>query len=238
MRTFLQCIGVIAITVILYLGAAFVGALIPAQPIPAAVAGQSQAGEDGASRRIYLLTTLLHADIAIPVNDALRSRFDFLGDAGVPIDHPGLKYLIFGWGSREFYTRTARLSDIRPATAFRAITGDASVMHVYAAGDVSGLESAFGIDLPPGGPERLLAFIETGFARDAGRPVPIDGVSYGMADAFFAGVGHFDIMRPCNIWVGEALREAGLATGVWTPITGALKLGLQLHASRALENGS
>ncbi|MCB1428263.1 MAG: DUF2459 domain-containing protein, partial [Nitratireductor sp.] len=73
-----------------------------------------------------------------------------------------------------------------------------------------------------------------GFDKSTGAPSPIAGASYGMADAFYEGEGRFDIMRPCNIWVGEALRRAGLSTGAWTPITGALKLGLRLHSPEAL----
>ncbi|MEZ5800963.1 MAG: TIGR02117 family protein [Nitratireductor sp.] len=228
-KAILQSIGVIAITVVLYLSAAMIGALIPARPVGSAIAAQS-----GEPSEVYLMTSLLHADIAIPVDDALRERFAFLDAAGVPIHHPGLKYLIFGWGSREFYIKTPRLSDMRPVTAFRAITGDASVMHVYAAGDVSGLESSLKVQLPGGGLERLVAFIESGFDQSTGAPSPIAGASYGMSDAFYEGTGRFDIMRPCNIWVGEALREAGIATGAWTPITGALKLGLRLHSPKAM----
>lgn len=91
------------------------------------------------------------------------------------------------------------------------------------------------VDLPAGGVERLAAFIDRSFSRDAaGAPVHLPGVAYGSSDAFYEGVGPFDILRPCNIWVAEGFRQAGLATGAWTPTTLSLRLGLQWQSPGAL----
>ncbi|MCU0790920.1 MAG: DUF2459 domain-containing protein, partial [Nitratireductor sp.] len=48
------------------------------------------------------------------------------------------------------------------------------------------------------------------------------------------GQGAFNIFRPCNIWVAEGLRQAGISTGAWTPTTFALELGLSMHSNGAL----
>ena len=230
---FLKPIGLlvlaVALSVPLYLGATIAGALIPAAPsrLPQAVTGSQADGE-----RIYLLTTLLHADFAIPVDDELRARFAFLGDAGVPLGSADLRYLVFGWGSRAFYINTPTLADISAATTLRAMTGDESVMHVLPARDVSVLPNATAIRLPDGGLERLLDFIEASFER--GSDASQQGYGYG--DVFYAARGGFNIFRPCNIWVASGLRRAGLATGAWTPTTHSLMLGLSLHASGALED--
>lgn len=216
----------LAAVVGLYLLATLLGAVIPAR-------GQA-APAPGEGTRIYLLTSLLHADFAIPVDDALRRRFAFLSAGGVPVDHPELRYLIFGWGARDFYLKTKTLADIRPAPALKGIFGDHSVMHVLAARDIRKDGDAVALDLPPGGLERLLAFIERGFARSGGAAVPIEGAGYGMSDVFFEGQGGFHIFRPCNIWVAQGLREAGVSTGAWTPTTFALELGLKLHSNGAL----
>jgi uncharacterized protein (TIGR02117 family) len=216
----------LAAIVALYLAATLAGAAIPAR----GVAGSGS----GETKRIYLLTSLLHADFAIPVDDAMRQRFAFLRDGGVPVDHPELRYLVFGWGARDFYLKTKTLADIRPTPALKGIFGDRSVMHVLSARDVRTDKDAVALDLPPGGLERLLAFIERSFHREDARPVPIPGAGYGMSDVFFEGLGRFDIFRPCNIWVAEGLREAGIATGAWTPTTFSLELGLALHSGGAL----
>ncbi len=142
--------------------------------------------------------------------------------------------MCFGWGARDFYLKTKTLADIRPLPALKGIVGDRSVMHVLAARDVRKDASAVALDLPPGGLERLLTFIERSFLKEGEKAVPVPGAGYGMSDVFFEGLGRFDIFRPCNIWVAEGLREAGLATGAWTPTTFSLELGLALHSRTAL----
>lgn len=217
----------LATLVVGYLAAALIGAVIPSP--------STHVPPTGEPRQIYLLTSLLHADIAIPADDALRARFGFLKAGGLPVDHPSLRYLVFGWGAREFYLKTPHLAGLRPGPALRGIFGDASVMHVLAAAEIANSPGAVAVGLPPGGLERLLAFIEAGFRKDAAGVALIEGVNYGMADAFYEGEGGFNILRPCNVWVAEGLRKAGLVTGVWTPTTYALKLGLSLHSPQALQ---
>ena len=234
LKVLIYGVGGLALVILVYLGATYVGAAVPASPEPSyqaeasAVASRGPEGPD----RIYLLTTLLHADFAIPVDDALRTRFAFLREGGVPLDNPDLRYLVFGWGSRAFYTQTPSLSDIRPGPTLRAVTGDASVMHVLPARDVSRLPNARAVRLPPGGYDRLLDFIEASFDGGAGAPRP----GYGFGDAFFPAVGSFNIFRPCNIWAAAGLRRAGVVTGAWTPTTHSLLLGLEWHAPEALAN--
>lgn len=224
-RRALIAVGALALGPALYLAAAALGAALPAPP---------QTGRaPGTPERIYLLTTLLHADIAVPLTPERRRRFGFLEADGLPLSSPSAKHLVFGWGSQAFYTATPRLADIRPGPLFAAITGDSAVMHVYLAGDLAAVRGVFAVDLPPGGTRRLLRFVETGFEEDETGPLHLAGAAYGQSDAFYAGTGHFNLWRPCNIWVAEALRAAGLSTGRWTPTTRGLLLGLRLHSPQA-----
>ncbi len=216
----------LAMVVALYLAATVAGSQIKAESIAPAGAGKPA--------KIYLLTSLLHADFAIAVDDGLRQRFAFLQQAGIPVDHPQLRYLVFGWGARDFYLNTPTLSQLRPGPALRGIFGDSTVMHVMAATDVARSPSSVAVNLPAGGLERLLVFIEASFAKNAGVAVPVAERNYGMSDAFFEGEGGFNIFTPCNIWVAKGLREAGVSTGVWTPTTWSLLRGLSLHAPQAL----
>jgi uncharacterized protein (TIGR02117 family) len=216
----------LAIVIVAYLAAAFVGAIIPRYPVPHAGSGPPE--------RIYLIANWLHADLAIPVDRELRERFAFLGEAGMPIDDPRLKFLIFGWGSEAFYTSVPNYTDIRPGPTLRAIVGDQPVMHVLPAVDIS--PTAHAVELPPGGMDRLVDFIEESF--DSGGPSPrhLARAGYGFGDEFFLAAGHFNIFNPCNVWVADGLREAGLATGIWTPTTTSLMLGIRLHSGHALDD--
>ncbi|MGI9357223.1 MAG: hypothetical protein ACR2PF_18955, partial [Rhizobiaceae bacterium] len=58
-----------------YIAASFVGALIPGSAAEASVARSNQVEP---KREIILITSLLHADFAFLVDDALKERLGFL----------------------------------------------------------------------------------------------------------------------------------------------------------------
>jgi uncharacterized protein (TIGR02117 family) len=58
------------------------------------------------------------------------------------------------------------------------------------------------------------------FQRDAeGRTMPILGRGYTTSDIFYEAVGGYNAFYTCNSWTGEALRAAGIRTGLWTPLS-------------------
>ncbi|MBL0372469.1 TIGR02117 family protein [Rhizobium sp. KVB221] len=203
-----------------------VGTFLPRPLWPTAEA----AGSSTETRQILVLSNPIHTDIAIPVDAAIRARFGFLSAAGVPIDNPAVRYLVFGWGGRSFYLETPRWADLKPLPVLRALTIDKSVMHV----DVAGM---LPVDAPAitrhevdeAGFERMLVFIQSSFALDKETPVPIPGAGYGRYDAFFEANGFFNILVGCNTWTAWALREAGLRTGLWNPIPQTLAVSLKLY---------
>ena len=226
LRTALFVLAVLVGAVVTYLTASVAGAVISAAPQTGRAPGESE--------RIYLLTTVLHADFALPVTPEIRSRFAHLAQDGIPLASSNLRYLVFGWGCRAFYTTAGQLTDIRPGPTYTAVTGDVSVIRVVPAGDISGLDNAYPVDLPPGGLARLADFIASGFVGGVSEARRLDGEAYGFGDVFYEARGDFDIFKPCNIWAAAGLRAAGLTTGRWTPTTHALKLGLRLHSPDAV----
>lgn len=183
-----------------------------------------------ATRYILVLSNPIHTDIAVPIDDAIRTRFGFLTEAGVPIDNPGAKYLIIGWGGRSFYLETPHWADIKPIPVFRALTIDRSVMHVDVAGNPRDDSPAIThLQTDDAGMNRMLDFIEASFARDNGKPVPILDTRYGRYDAFYEANGSFNALLGCNTWTAQALREAGLRTGTWNPVPQTLAVSLKLY---------
>ncbi len=210
------------VLVALYLAAALVGGIIP-HP------NNGPADHAGSGKTIHLVAGLLHTDIAIPVNQAVKTRFAFMEKNGIDLGQENLKHLIIGWGSREFYTSTKNYSDIGFATTWIAVSGDRSVMHVQPAGKIEDYPDIIRIELNDDAFSRLLSFIETSFDRDNEMPVLIDDATFGSGDVFYEAVGGFDIFRPCNVWTSRALRAAGVNTGLWTPTTYSVKIGHQIH---------
>ncbi|RDL50535.1 hypothetical protein BLJAPNOD_01656 [Ensifer sp. M14] len=207
--------------------AVVLGTIVPRPLLPktATAAAATAAGE-----RILILSGPIHTDIAIPLNDETRAMFAFAGEAGVSLDHPEARWLIFGWGGRSFYLETPTWSELKPMPVFRALTIDRSVMHVDIAGPiVEPQPSVTSVDLDRVDFDRLMTFISESFARNGAAAVPVEGFSYGYADRFFEAEGTFNALFGCNTWTARALREAGLRTGLWNPLPSTLGLSLRLH---------
>ncbi len=63
--------------------------------------------------RILVLSNPIHSDIAVPVDADILTRFGFLRDGALDLDDPNLRYIIFGWGGRSFYTETPTWADLK-----------------------------------------------------------------------------------------------------------------------------
>lgn len=185
---------------------------------------------DGASKRILILSNPIHTDIALPVDAELLSQFAFLREGPLEIDNPGVRYFVFGWGGRAFYTQTPTWADLKPLPLFKGVTLDSSVMHVALAGEIPLSDaSVTTLDLSEENYRTLLEFILGSFARTGGKTVPLLGQSYGRDDAFFEATGYFNALLGCNTWTAAALRHAGYRTGLWTPLPPLLTASLRLH---------
>ncbi|TIW01591.1 MAG: DUF2459 domain-containing protein, partial [Mesorhizobium sp.] len=55
---------------------------------------------------------------------------------GLPMDASDARYIVFGWGGRAFYLETPTWSQLKAAPVLKALTLDASVMHVDVAGTI------------------------------------------------------------------------------------------------------
>lgn len=225
----LKFIRVVAVTISVIVGLAVLGVILP-RPIWTA------ASETAADHRILILSNPIHTDIAIPVDEALRNRFAFIGDAGLDTRLQGVRYLIFGWGGRAFYTQTPTWADLKAVPVLKSLTLDRSVMHVELAGDIpDDSPYALPVNLDQASFDKLLGAIRQGFAESDGQPVVVEGYAYGPYDAFFEANGHFNVLAGCNTWTASMLRQAGLTTGWWTPLPLMLRAALRLHnASRIL----
>ncbi len=184
-----------------------------------------------ADHRILVLSNPIHTDIAIPIDAAAARLFGFLKDAGMPIDAPGARYLVFGWGGRDFYTQTPTWSDLKLAPLLKGLTLDRSVIHVDVAGDFADPNPAINAyRIGAREYDALLEFIALSFSKGPdGRHMRISNAGYGAYDGFFEAEGYFTALLGCNTWTASALRAAGLRTGWWNPLPATLAYSLRLH---------
>jgi len=226
MRGFLRLLITLVLAVA---SAAALGALVPRPLWPGAVA----AGEG--KRRILVLRNPIHTDIAIPVDDGVRRRFRFLADAGLPVDAPEARYLVFGWGGRAFYLETPTWSRIKTMPVLKALTVDSSVMHVDVAGAIPEPHpDVAGFDIDGTHFSALLDYIQSSFGQGPNGPIVIDNAGYSTFDRFYEAKGHFNALVGCNTWTAAALRSAGLRTGWWNPLPVSLWWSVRLYNRRLL----
>ena len=215
----------VALAVALVIAVLCLGVVIPR--------GGSMPGDANApSRKILVLKGPIHTDIALPADPETRARFAFLGKSGLPIERPDVGWIIAGWGGRSFYTETPTWADLKPMPLIRTILGDASTVHLALAGEIhEQAPEVMVIELPDAAYKRLLASIMSSFAPDdpGGAPVDIAGANYGLYDRFFEARGTFHLLANCNSWTAAMLRDAGVTTGLWTPLPSLLFLSLDLY---------
>lgn len=205
---------------LLYFAAGFLGALIP---------GKHADLVPGTDVLIGLARAPIHYDFLLPMSPELRARYGFAEAAGVPVNAAEAEWLLVGWGSEAFYTSAGSYADMQPGPVWTAVTGDKAVMHLDVAGDVSRVEGIDYFTLSDAQYQALLASLDANFQRDqTGAPLPLTA-HFNDHDGFFAAKGAFSILHPCNAWLGETLRAAGVPFGVWTPTPQAVKLALDWH---------
>lgn len=123
-------------------------------------------------------------------------------------------HVAIGWGEKGFYLGTPTWREVRPARVFGALIGsEATLMHVEHMGRPAAGDDERPVVLTPAQYRRLAAFVTASF-RPGGRRYR----GYGPNDAFYDARGHYDAIRTCNSWTGDALRYAGVRVGRWTPL--------------------
>lgn len=198
--------------------------------VPRPLNPRAEASLGGETAEILLLANPIHTDIALPVDDEVRAAFADLVPGGLPLDMPGVEYLIIGWGGRSFYIETPTWGDIRPLPVFKALTVDRSVLHASVAGPIDREHpSVRKLAITEEGRRRMIREIRGSFVREDGMPVAVPGAAYGLDDAFFEARGAFNALVGCNTWTSAMLRSAGIRTGWWTPMPQLLDLSLDLH---------
>lgn len=206
-------------TLVLAFVAPLAGTFVPRPLLPAA-----EAGGDGATRRILLLSNPIHTDIAFPADPDVVARFAFLADDGLPVASPGVDWIMAGWGGREFYLETPTWADLRPYPLLRGLTLDRSVMHMAVGGAIDA--SADGVTelaVSAAEFESMMAMTLASFAHGSdGAIEPISGRSYGEFDRFYEANDYFNALGGCNTWTGEVLRAGGIRTGAWNPLPQSL----------------
>ena len=212
-RIALRAIGaLLALPILYFLGALLLGT-IPAN-------GGWVEPKEGV--RIFVRTNGVHTWIIVP---KVTPEMDWRPLVpGAHLKDPrwgGGDHVALGYGNRTFYLETPTWGDLTMKNAFLAAFGQGrSLMHADHDHNPQPDENTRPLTISREQYKRLAEHIRASFQVDAqGRTMPVLGRGYGGSDMFYEAVGPYSALYTCNAWTGEALRHAGVKTGVWTPLS-------------------
>jgi uncharacterized protein (TIGR02117 family) len=172
--------------------------------------------------RIFVRTNGVHTWIMVPKVSAEMDWRPLVPGAHLKDPRWGNgNYVALGYGNREFYLNTPTWADLTFRNAFWAMVGSGeSLVHADHDNDPQPSDIQRPIILSHDEYVRLVRFMRGSFRTDGqGRTIPLIGRGYGNSDVFYEAVGSYNALYTCNSWTGQALRAAGVRTGLWTPLS-------------------
>lgn len=181
----------------------FLGSVVPAN---------ANAVQPSRGITIYVYSNGVHTGIVLPAVHPLHDWRQRIKPGDLADPRRAGRWLIFGWGERDFYLNTPRWSDVDPLIVLRAAVGsNRTLMHVDHLRGVWRGPDLRPIRVTATQYKALAASIDRDFAHGAA----VRG--YGPDDVFYPGRGRYSVARTCNEWTGSKLRAVGIRIGLWTP---------------------
>ncbi|MBX9898624.1 MAG: DUF2459 domain-containing protein [Qipengyuania sp.] len=168
---------------------------------------------------IMVGTNGVHTEIVMPLVTPAKDWRAIFPAADVPASGRPYTHVAVSWGEREVFLDTPTWSELRPATALKAMIGGDALLHV-----------AHYVRPAPGPDNRPLRLSAAQYARlvqriEAAVP-PADRRAryrgYADWDVFYDAPGRYRWNNTCNQWTSDTLAAAGVRTGWWTPFAGGV----------------
>ncbi|SEJ29621.1 conserved hypothetical protein [Sphingomonas sp. OV641] len=140
--------------------------------------------------------------------------------------YAGHDHIAVGWGERDFYLETPTWADLRFRTVLAAAWGsNDTLVHVDHVPAPASDRTVRRLIVRPAEYRRLAAYVQASLVRGGRRYLGYFG-----NDAFYQAQGRYTAFHTCNAWIGDALRYAGIRTGVWTPFPATVQWWYARHA--------
>lgn len=195
---------------LLYLLMAFILALIP-------VNSGYQHNEEGIEA--FIISNGIHAGIALPVHYDTTDWCNLFDMSNYGAGK--YRYVLFGWGEKEFYINTPTWSDLRFSTAVAALFWPTeSAMHVtFYHNKPRETDFVKRVFLTNEQVQLLESDVRKTFRYSAnGKVIFISThTSKSGNNHYYEAVPKYHLFFTCNNWTNQMLKHAGIKTAVWAP---------------------
>ncbi|MFZ4401110.1 MAG: TIGR02117 family protein [Bacteroidales bacterium] len=171
---------------------------------------------------IFILSNGVHTDIVVPVRTAEIDWSKKIKFENTIAKDTFANLLAFGWGDKGFYLETPQWSDLKFSTAFKACFAlSSSAIHATFYNKLIEGEKCKQIMISNIQYKKLVKYIMNSLLLDEnGFPLLIKtNANYGNYDAFYEGIGRYNLFYTCNTWTNNALKVCGQKACIWTPFS-------------------
>ena len=163
---------------------------------------------------IYVASNGIHTDVCIPSKTVKCDWSEFISTQ--PYKTTDTSYIKIGWGDKGFFLDTPEWSDLTVSTALTAVfLPSSTAMHVAYIEQPKTSEICKKVSIDSKEYIRLIDFIKSSFEKKKNMIQLIAGKGYSNNDNFYEANNSYHLFRTCNSWTNEALKIAGVKTGVY-----------------------
>ncbi|MFO7719906.1 MAG: TIGR02117 family protein [Gillisia sp.] len=204
-------LGILGISLLLYLVLVVIGAAIPMNSNPETI---------NPDIKIYLISNGVHVDIAVPLKTKIIDWTETVTPQHTLLKPKNSSYVSFGWGDLLFYENTPEWKDLTFKIAFKALfLKTPSAIHTRFHDGIPKNERIKSVMIDSLQYRLLSEYIQNTFIYDdQGETQHVEDLHYSGKDAFYKARGSLNLFNTCNTWVNEALKHSGLKACLWTPI--------------------
>jgi uncharacterized protein (TIGR02117 family) len=175
-----------------------------------------------------------HAELIVPVETAAFDWRSHLSLSQLGSHADTYRYLSFGWGDRRFFMHAS----FDPITIFDTLfLPGPTVMHVWGHQDEPAqLPPAFEVKqiwLSRAEYLKLMQYVDESFQHTAQGSAQYIQPGLYADSGFYEAVGSYSIVRTCNIWTADALKQAQVNTPVWAALAPAVMQHLRSNCGIA-----
>jgi uncharacterized protein (TIGR02117 family) len=165
--------------------------------------------------KIWVSSNGVHVNLIVPVQSGTNDWNEFLKTDQF------CKYMVFGWGDKEFYMNTPTWAELKFGTAFNALfVPTDAVMQIYCFEYEPVIsKNTKRIYLTNEQYDKIIDYIYQSFdIEEEGRPIeliPEKGTDN--LYKYYKAKGKYTLFFTCNNWAGRGLKRAGVKNALWAP---------------------